>query len=247
MAFALPPTLSDVRRSAAIRLNFGVQADAAPDMRALLDEFIRRAARELLLEANWTELLVETQTPLIVAQHAYDFPDNFDLGRLEAVFVTDADGREYRLEPDVRDYERNQWDSRGEEERSGMPLRYEVRDQMVYIYPAANDEYIALHFRGYMTPLPPYHEDDRIPVDREALIQKTVAIGKKHFTMPDAGQADLDLALYLNRLRPTESNNSGFRIGGHFSEKFRNTTRRRTGGSRSWGQDGWHEGWTPSP
>lgn len=248
MAFALPLTLAEARRSVAVRLNFGPQADASLDMRALLDEFVRRAARELLLEADWVELQVELAYETVPAQHLYDWPDNMDLGRIESIFVVDKEGREFPLEPGLRDYERNQWDSKGEVERAGLPLRYEVVNEDLRIYPAPSDQYPEIHFRGYMTPRPPLKSEDRIPVDHEALIQKATAIGKKHFSMPDAQQADLDVALYLSRVRPTESDHSGFRIGGHFSSKFLPTTR-RTGSARrrSWGQNGWWEGWTPAP
>lgn len=248
MAFALPLSLAEARRSVAVRLNFGPQADASPDMRALLDEFIRRAARELLLEADWVELDVELAFMTTPAQHVYDWPDNMDLGRVEAIFVVDSEGREHTLEAGLRDYERNQWDSKGEVDRAGLPLRYEVVNEELRIYPAPSDQYPELHFRGYLTPRPPLKNEDRIPVDHEALLQKATAIGKKHFGMPDAMQADMDVALYLNRLRPTESDGSGFRIGGHFSQKFHQTSK-RTGfrRDRRWGQNGWWDGWTPAP
>ena len=248
MAFALPLTLLEARRSVAIRLNFGPQADAAEPMRELLNEFVRRAARELLLEADWVELRVHLAFDTVEAQHAYDFPDNLDLGRVEDIYVTDLNGREYALSAGVRDYERNQWEGQGDPEKASLPLRYEVINQDFMVYPAPSTDYPQLHFRGYLTPRPPKDDGDRIPVDHEALIQKATAIGKKHFGSADARQADMDLALYLNRLRPTESDGSGFRVGGRLSTKFKPSTRRTgSGGSQRWGQDGWWDGWTPAP
>jgi hypothetical protein len=244
MAFALPLTLAETRRAVAIRLNFGPQADSSPDMRLLLDEFVRRAARELLLEADWVELMVEFRIPLTVAQHRYDFPDNMDLGRIQFIAVLDDQGREYPLEPRLQSFERTEWDSRGEVERARLPLKYEVTNEELVIYPAPDARYPELLVRGYSTPAPPQHNDDRVPVDAEALIQKATAIGKKHFGAPDAQQADLDLAIYLSRLRPTESDAGGFRIGGPFSR--RGGYHRRHSSARR-GQDGWWEGWTPSP
>lgn len=244
MAFALPLTLAETRRAVAIRLNFGPQADASPDMRVLLDEFVRRAARELLLEASWVELMIEFRVALIVAQHRYDFPDNVDLGRIEFIAALDEQGREYPLEPGLQAFERTEWDARDQVERARLPLKYEVTNEELVIYPAPDARYPELLIRGYATPAPPQHNDDRIPVDAEALIQKATAIGKKHFGAPDAQQADMDVAIYLSRLRPTESDNSGFRIGGSFSRRAGYHHRNR--GSRR-GQDGWWENWTPSP
>ena len=238
MALPLPPTLSEVRQSVAVRLNFGTAAIQSAEQVALLDEWIRRAAREIELEAAWLHLKVEERVDLIADQTVYDIPDGFDLGALDEVGIVavndDGDESFYPLANELRDYERTEY---GQAEAS-LPLRMEVIDQQITILPKPDVErYPYLYVRGRKRVSPPRHHSDRIPLDAEALIQWTTAIGKAHLQHPDA-MVTLDQARrYAERLRPRSTVPGSVRLGGHHSTKY-NRSRR---GVRNYTDiDDWH-------
>jgi hypothetical protein len=234
MAHTLPPTLSEVREAVAIRLSFGAIAARAPTMRELLDEFIRRAASELLLEANWVELRVRITTDLIDEQGTYDFPDNMDPGRVERLVVVSTTGDEYELQADIQPCERAQFTQGGKD----MPLRYEFVNEQIVLVPVPDAAvYPTMLIEGYMKPAAPKHNDDRIPVDKELLVQWATAIGKAHYGKPDAGVSMATAREFLRRVRSVQTDSSSVQIGGHFSRKFPYTRPRRTGAG--WGNNYW--------
>ncbi len=243
MAFLAPPTLAEVRRSVAVRLKMGAQAEQSPLLRDTIDEYIRRAARELLLEAHWVELRNIYKLPLINGNAWYDWPDNMDPGRLERIMVVAVNGGEYRLQSGIHPEERaaagpsdGNWqagefpDAEGVFTASGiaaadlplaMPLRYEIVNQQLCVLPLPDSaRYPHLLIEGFMRPVAPEHNDDPIPLDREAIIQKATVIGKFDFNKPDAAAAKVLFDEYIRRLRPTQSEGESIRIGGPFSRKF---------------------------
>lgn len=226
MAFPLPPTLEETRRAVAVRLNYGPQAAASPAMSDLLDEFIRQAAREVLLEAPWVELRQRLGVALQDGVERYEFPDNMEPGRLERVLVLDTEDREYELQAGIRPYERS--DLGANPDYTDLPLRYEIMDQDLVILPRPNTErYPMLVIEGYARPPEPHHSDDRVPVDKEALIQKATVIGKLHLGTKDAMVAAQNLRHYLERIRSMQSEGETIRVGGAFSRRFPYQTRRR--------------------
>lgn len=248
MAFIQPPRLADVRRSVAVRLKVGPQAEQSPTMRETLDELIRRASRELLLEAHWVELRFRSRLDLIDGQGFYDWPDNLDPGRLEEVCVVSTSNDivplQRGLHPEERaDFLRGHATAFVEEqlpdqtggysqtttgpEWKSMPLRYEIVNQQLLVLPLPDTErYPYLTLEGYSRPPSPRMNDDLIPVDEEALIQKATMLGKFEFNRPDAGAAKVMLDEYLRRLRPMQGEGETIRLGGHFSRKFRYNRRR---------------------
>lgn len=228
MAFAIPPTLAEVRKSTAILLNFGAQAAQAGSLRELLDEFIRQAARDVALEFPHAELRFREDIDLIDGQSIYDWPDNLDPGRLERVTVVTDSNKEYALRSDIQPHERSMW-TQGDDPRSA-PVRYEIINQDLNILPAPDTEtYKTLRIEGYARDISPTHNDDKIPVDKQALILMSVAYGKAHFQHADALAAAQKAKEYIKRLRPMVSEGAVFRIGGHFSTKFPYRQRRNSG------------------
>lgn len=238
MAFVLPPTLMEVREAVAVRLNFGPQAARSPAMRPLLDEFIRRAAAEVVLEAAWVELRIRYETDLVDGQDTYDFPDNMDPGRLERLIVRSKSGDEYELEADIQPHERAQFNRTATSK--DMPLRYEIVNEEIVLIPRPDAvEYPTLLVEGYAKPAEPRANDDRIPVDKEALVQWATAIGKAHFGHKDASVSLQTVREYLRRVRATQTDSSSVQIGGHFSAKFRYRRGRRIGGASALGNNYW--------
>lgn len=238
MSFALPPTLMEVREAVAIRLNVGAQATVASSMRDLLDEFIRRASREVLLEAAWVELRVRLEMDLVDGVSLYEWPDNMDPGRLEGLSVVSQldgnDERVYELHAGIRAHEQEMWTG---DSAKGLPVRYEIINGDLRLLPAPDTEnYQILRIEGYQRPPEPRTNTDRIPLDKEAVVQKAVAIGKQHFGHPDALLAANDFRLYVERMRPLQSDGEDMVLGGARSRKFSRTTLRR---NPAWRESGY--------
>lgn len=260
MALSIAPRLSEVRRAVAVRCHMGPQAERSPGFRAELDEWVREAFHTIVNEADFLVLKVALETDLIHGQHAYDIPDGMKVGDIDQVLVRAApqstgNGKqvleEYPLMAGVREYERNAWampapdpETGEQEDRTGLPIRYEIIDQNFMVYPAPNTElYDTLIVRGYRMPPEPVHDDDRVEVDKEALIRLATAIGKSARRLPDAQDARARYETYVAKVRGNESEGETLRIGGGFSRKFPYVRPRRNVGpdySR-------YPFWTPPP
>lgn len=235
MAFVLPPTLAEVRASVATRLKYGKQAARSPAMKDLLDEFIRRATREVVLEAHWTELRIRYEADFIDGVDTYDFPDNMEPGRLERLIVVSVNGDEYEMMPDIHPVERARLNS-GDDPKD-MPVRYEIVNQEIKVVPPPDaEQYPTLAIEGYTRPPDPQNNDDRIPVDKEALIQWATALGKADFNKVSEELTLRPVIAYLKRVRAVQTDGSSIQIGGHFSRKFRYAQNRRV--TREAGQAG---------
>lgn len=231
MALPLNPRLVDVRSSVGIRLKYGPDADLSDDQRQVIDEYIRQAFRQLIVDAYWVELRVREEITLENGQSTYDFPDRMDPGRIEQLIVKDSDGGEMPLRAGIRSHEREQFTSGSSPE--SLPLRYEFVNQTITILPPPDtSKYPTLLIEGYERGVAPYADHDRIPVDEEAIIQMATVIGMKDMGHPDAQLRQADLDEFLKRLRPMQSDGESIQIGGHFSEKFRYKRARRIGDRR---------------
>lgn len=230
MAFPLPPTLNEIRQATAVRLNFGPQAQQGDAMRDLLTEFVQRASRELYVYARWVELRVRYDISLVNAQSAYDWPDNMDPSRLERLMVLDNDGYEFELAADIRPSERSEYTDGDNPE--DLPLRYEIVNKELRIYPPPDTtEYPTLRIEGFERPTLPRNNNDRIPMDREALIQRATLIGKLHFGHEDAGRAEAMHKDYLERIKPVQAAAATLQVGGR-ARKIRH-------GRLGFGRDGY--------
>lgn len=225
MTYVLAPTLQEIRKAAAIRLNLGHEVSDSTAAHPLLDEFTRQAARELLLEAHWLELRATFDIELEDAQHSYDLPDHVLPGRIEDVYIVDTEGRERQILPDVRPYERGAWAG---EDRKGLPQRYDFLNQLLEIFPAPDTtQYVTMRIYARSVDPDPRNNNDRIHVDREALIQRTTLLGKQHFGWPDVRQAQVDHQVYLERVKMAQGTGKGFTFGGRKSFRSASTTRRQ--------------------
>lgn len=236
MAFRVGPTLSEVRTAVAVRLNLGVQAAQAPARRNLLDEFIRAAFHDILETAYHLVLHVRLSTDLVDMEHSYDTPDNMNPGDIGAVYVLDTEGNEYPLSQGLQSSERTLWKEPPTAQQAlgktnkGLPQRWEIVDQNFDIYPAPDTEkYPTLVIEGKRLPPEPQNSDDRIDLDKEALIRLATYYGKLHFKHPDADDMKARYDVRERDLRANDTEGEGIRIGGHWSNKFRYTTRRTLG------------------
>jgi len=227
MAFALPPTLSEVRRAVAIRLNRGAQAEQSPVYRDKLTQYVLQAVSELWSRYPWIISKVRFPVALIDGQSTYDWPDNMEVGRLERLIIVDKDGGESILDPDIRPYERANLTSG--DNPSSLPLRYEIINQEIVMYPPPLAEtYPTMLVEGFMTPAEPVNNDDRIPMNKEALLQWATAVGKADERKSDAVMSMANAVQFIDRLRTMQSDGSSIRIGGGFSQKFAYNSPRRT-------------------
>ena len=230
MTLSMSPTLAEVRRAVAIRLNFGSQADN-PEMRDLVVQYVQSAAAELLTRHTWIENLISLEAPLIDGQTLYDFPDNIDPGRIERIIVLDVDGNELPLEADIQPHERSLY--LADPDLKDLPLRYRFIDQQIEILPRPDvTNYPTWIIEGYQRQGKPVEDGDTIPVDEEALIRFATAKLKAHLNQRDAGAAQRDAELYLETIRPLQSEPSNIQVGGNFNRKYpfyqpRRTFRRR--------------------
>lgn len=230
MAHKVAPKLAEVRKAVAVRLKYVEQAAQSPMLRGQIDEAVRAALNDLLLQCNWVELRQRRETKLIDKQNIYDFPDNFDPGRIESITVVSDKGARYRLEAGVRSYERDEYRFT---ERTGMPLRYEFINEEMHLYPAPDGEqYPTLEIEGFYRPSEPVNDDDSIPVQKEAIIRLATAYMK-----PDGvREREVALALhYAQGLRSLNSENETIQIGGHLSRKHPYTKRRGAYGRNGYG------------
>jgi len=226
MPFNPPPTLATVRQAVAIRLNAGGQADADQTFRLLLDELLRRAVAEILREADWAELRERWDVTLVNDQSIYDFPADLDPGRIETVTIVDVNGAEYELHPGIAFYERDALGRMG----PGLPTRYEVVNSELVILPTPLiEQYPTMRIEAYTRPAEVFNNSERVPVQREVVVQWAAALGKEHFGHPNWQQAKADAREYARRLRPAQSDGETIQLGGHFSGANRYRQRRRTG------------------
>jgi len=247
MALAIAPRLSAVRRAVAVRCKMGAQAERSPAFRDEMDEWIREAFHEIINEADFLVLKMRAEIDLIHGQHSYDVPDNLNAGDIDNVYVrqkvvSDTGGtqttQEYVLKPGLRAYERSAWkmpepdpETGEQEDRTSLPLRYEIVDQNFDIYPAPNtDIYSTLVIEGYRTPPEPTHNDDRLEVDKEAIIRLATAIGKAARRQSDAADTRARYEMYVEKYRANQSEGDTFRVGGRFSRKFPCQQQRSTTG-----------------
>lgn len=224
MALATSPPLLELRQALAIRLNLGKQASTSKRLHPLLDEWLRSSFELLVREANWIVLRVTEDMELVTGQHAYDVPDSIDVGSIEEITVMDEDFMEWRIEPGINVHERNAYrvDRGGEykESQASVPLRWEVIDQMLHIYPAPDDRFLTMKIRGKAIPRAPYSDGDRAYIDKEAHLLQATLLGKDHFKMPGINSTAATLQRHLTNMRSAQSDGEPVVIGGSKSARF---------------------------
>lgn len=244
MALAVSPTLAELRLSVATRINMGRQVRNSTALHDILDEYIRSAFNLLVREANWVIMEVEEEIDLLMGQHAYDIPDNIDVGDIRQITVENIVNREFPLLPGVAYYERNAYRvDRGLEDaptaeeletHSSLPLRWEIIDQLLNIYPAPDtNQYPTLKIRGKAIPREPYTDGDRSFIDKEAhVLAATVAL-KKHYKMEGADNDQAILNRHLMNIRASQSDGERVQIGPERSIRYPEQTTRFQGNDRA--------------
>lgn len=236
MALAASAPLSDIRQSVAVRLNMGAQAARSTRMHGILDEFIRSAQALLLSEFPWIVLDVEKTIDSIEDQHDYEVPDGMAVGDIHEITVLSKANREFPLRAGVAPHERNAFriDVPGAGARSGLPLRYEVLDASLAIFPAPDPvEYPKIVIRGKATPSLLRNDNDLCAIDPQALITQAVIAGKEHFGVAGA-QIDAQMqARYLRNLAAKQSDGELISVGPVRSRRYRaRNSREGTGSDR---------------
>lgn len=225
MSLSVSPTLAELRQDVAIRLNMGLQARTSTAQHPLLDSFIRTAFNILLREANWAILDGTVEIPLTNAQHSYEVPDLVDVGSIYLVTVQDIYNREYPLSPGVAVYERNAYrvdlDNDTTGERASLPLRWEILNGGLNIYPAPDTEqYAKLIVYGRGNPREPKVDGDRPLIDGQSLILQATVIGKNHLNMPNADNEEQLLARQLRNIKSAQSDGESVQIGPMRSQRY---------------------------
>jgi len=89
----LAPTLTELRTSVLVRTGMNVTDGSAQQYFPVCDELLRRAQKELHLEAPWLRNYVRTTQDLTTGNRDYDLPDDAlisDMGRVSALPRPDA-------------------------------------------------------------------------------------------------------------------------------------------------------------
>ena len=209
MPEALSPTLVELRNSVLIRAGYSVTGGQAEGVYPLADELLRRAQRELHLEAPWLKQRVRRTYDLVTNQSVYDTPDDALMSRLGRVAVINTSGNEFDLEAGQGSELRNATKS------SGMPYAYEIVDQALKIYPAPTSTWVTLVIEYYQSPSNLMAETDRSNVDAEALIQRATYLLKRHTGLGGDYKADRDEHLrYLSRTHQEQGEVGYISLGG---------------------------------
>jgi len=225
MALPLSSPLSDIRARLAVRLELGRQAETNESVRDLLGEYIRSAFHLLIRDADWAILQVRRTVDLVNAQHAYDVPDDIDVGNIELITVQNTDNREYPLHPGVNSYERSAFrvDRGGETDtnQAALPLRWVVENGELRLYPAPDTEtYPTMVIYGKALPREPRENADRANVDDEALLLGAEVIGKGAMNKSGAREAEMRYARHLRNIRAAQSDGEIVQLGPARSARF---------------------------
>jgi hypothetical protein len=234
MALPLSSTFQDVRRRLAVRLELGAQAETSASVRELLSEYLRSAFHILVRDADWAILVVRREIALVNAQHAYDVPDDIDVGNISQITVQNTENREYPLHPGVNSYERSAFrvDRGGsvDENAASLPLRWLVENGVLSLYPAPDTStYPTMVIYGKALPREPRENGDRANVDDEALLLGAEVIGKGAMGKPGKPEAIALYERHLRNLRAAQSDGEIIQIGPERSRRFQSYGSRQGG------------------
>jgi hypothetical protein len=226
MAFEVSPSLAEIRQSVAIRINMGKQAKTSTALHDLLDEHIRSAYELLVREAWWVILDVSVAVPLDLDNHFYDPPDAVEIGSIHLITVIDTNKREIPLTRGINAAERSAFrvDKDGNTTpgvNSSLPLRWEILDQKLAIYPAPDiTQYTDLIVYARAKPRAPYKSGDIVLLDKEALVATATVSLKSHFKIPGMDTDAAKLASHIRNVRAAQSEAEAIQIGPNPSLRF---------------------------
>ncbi len=223
MALPLTMTLGQLRDSVLRRCGYSTDGNQSAGVTPMVDEMIAGSERELFHECGWLNAQTRTTITLAEDDAVVDWPDDAEPGNIVDVWVGRADtGELSQLMPGVMLQERDSADN-GE---SGRPLLYEYMDKQIYLKPRTSADYTTLTITYNLAPAL-VQDTDRCLVDAELLIQRAVMKFKEYLGLP-IGQVEMaNHERYLARLRASNSDKSGFVLGGHKSWRTDIQTRNR--------------------
>lgn len=231
MPEALSPTLVELRNSVLVRAGYSVADGQAADIYPLADELLRKAQRELHLEAPWLAQRVRRTYDLVTDQAVYDTPDDALMSRLGRFAVINDSGNEYDLAA------MHGAPLRNITKTSGQPYAYEIVDRAIRLYPAPTDTWVTLVIEYYQNPSNLIAETDRTNVDPEALVQRAAYLLKRHTGLGGDYKADqMDHMRYLQRTQQEQGEIRYMSMGGFVPP----TNTQRTQRDRAWRTD-----WNP--
>ena len=217
-----------------VRAGYSVSNNQAVDAYPLADELIRKAQRELHLEAPWLTQRTRTTFDLTTDEAVYDTPDDAQMSRMGRLAVINTSGNEFDLVAAHGAAVRNTTKT------SGQPVYYEIVDQAFRLYPAPSDEWVTLVVEYYAGPASLIGETDRPNVDGEALIQRAAYLIKRSTGLGGDSDRDMqDHMRYLQRTSQEQGEIRKFSMLGRVRMVYRNNA--------GWNRRAWRDDWNPWP
>jgi len=198
MSQPLPPTLSAIRRSVAVRCGLSQATDINSRHRELIDEFIRKAQREIFLRASWARLRQTASIPLITGQVDYDIPDATYVGGIITLEVVNLNNTNQQLTyDDSRDLQAYENDA------PTQPQWWRIVNDNIRILPQPDaTQFPSLYIEYELGVVDPVNDQDRIVVDGEAVVQlATISMKKQMGTFSDLADDEKTFVRYLVDLR----------------------------------------------
>lgn len=188
MSLPLKRTLGEIRADIQVRLGFGMSGQAGIVNSPLIDSMIRSAQEQLYLQYDFTEMKAVYERATGEAQTYYDYPANCNAERITE-FSVKWSGRYIALKRGIEIENRNV-------NTSGVPQRYELRDQ-IELWPVPDSQNYTLRFEYVKVLAPLVQNSDRTSLPSELVMLHALANAKSHYGDTDAATytAQLDSAL----------------------------------------------------
>ncbi len=216
MALELEYTLEEARLEVIARMGFPVQGGLSAAMYPFIDSFIRQAQATLYEEVDWVKLWKDEEIELIEQQDAYDWPDDCRYGQENSVFATDSNGKITKLSPGLKAWEIS------EDKTPTTPQRYFFKERMLYIYPIPDvTRWKTLTIRYIATASPLREDGDRLSMNSQAVILKSLILAKIHYGQAGVPELERDLVRFMVRIRAQNTDSEGVQLG-----RFRRKSKR---------------------
>ncbi len=214
MAFPAPRTLGDTRREVALGCNLGAQPQRTKQYQPVIDRLIRECHGHLCRLTEWDAAAGRSaDIDLIVDQTAYQLPDDCPIGNVEAIVAVNLDGSECDMEAGMRPNERN-----SSINASGQPLRYEVLNGNLVIYPKPDASWptMRVYYRAAQNALT--DDEATISCDFETLVKYAVNKTRASLGMPRL-ESDGDMKDFIDLAIAAQGDGEVFHLGGKRSVK----------------------------
>jgi hypothetical protein len=214
MAFPAPRTLGDVRREVALGCNLGAQPQRTKQYQPVIDRVIRECHGHLSRMTEWDAAGGRSaDIDLIVDQSAYALPDDCPVGNVQAVVAVNTDGSETDMDAGVRPNERDSVLN-----SSGQPLRYEVLNGNLVIYPKPDASWVTMRVYYRAAPNALTDDEDTITIDFETLVKYAVRKTRASLGMPML-ESDQEMKDYIDLSIAAQGDGEVFHLGGKRSIK----------------------------